>query len=232
MPSGSKSHIAQKARKVIDVPLVCRNCGNADWREFRYRSENHDLDGKPHRLLGVCSECGQQHVFNEGQWRLDQTCKGWGKFVVLFSPSPHSFYRVREFADLEKARTWCEEFAATPSQPVYVRLMICEAIELRDLTILAGSWVTNQRKPRKYIVLWKDMEPCYHSMREFDQLQEAVACASATKIRLQQLHASPNLPHHGLPHTLHLLAFRTVGEWNVANKPDESSVMALGTSKV
>jgi len=102
-----------------------------------------------------------------------------------------------------------------------VRLMICEAIELRDLTILAGSWATNRGSPRRYMVLWKHMEPCYHSIREFDHFQDAVGCASATKIRLQQLQASPGLSHHGLPHTLRLLTFITVREWNVANQPLE-----------
>jgi hypothetical protein len=71
------------------------------------------------------------------------------------------------------------------------------------------------------MVLWKDMEPCYHLMREFDQFQDAVECASATKIRLQALKDSPQYSHHGLPETLRLLAFTVAGEWNVANKPRE-----------
>jgi len=220
----SDSHKAQKARKVIDVPLACGKCGNTDWREFRYRGEIHDFDGKPRRLLGICSECGQQHFFAEGQWKLDHTYGRTGKLVVLFSPSPNSFYRVREFADFEKARKWCEGFAAMPSQPVYVRLMVMvfETVEWRDLMTIARCRAVLRNKACRYMVLWKDMEPCYHSMREFDQFQDAVECASATKIRLQALKDSPQpYSHHGLPETLRLLAFTVAGEWNVANKPRE-----------
>jgi hypothetical protein len=83
---------------------VCQDLGNADWREFRYRSENHDLDGKRRRLVAICSACGHPHVFDEGQWKLDQSQIGTAKFMVLFSPSSFFFYRVREFADFEKAR--------------------------------------------------------------------------------------------------------------------------------
>jgi hypothetical protein len=218
MSSGSKSHKAQKARKVIDVPLTCK-CGNTDWREFRYRSENHDFDGKPRRLLGICSECGQEHVLAEGQWNLDQTNGRTGKFIVLFSPSPHSFYRVCEFADFEKARKWCEGIAAAPSQLLYVKLMVCEAVESRALTTIARCRAAKHNKACRYMVLWKDMEPCYHLMLEFDQFQDAIEYATATTIRLQALKDSTQYSHHGLPETLRLLAFTTVGEWNVANKP-------------
>jgi hypothetical protein len=99
--------------------------------------------------------------------------------------------------------------------------MVCETVEWRDLTTVASCQAAKRKSACRYMVLWKDMEPSYHSMREFDLFQDAVQCASTTKIRLQQLQASPDLSHHGLPHTLRLLTFTTLGEWNVANKPRE-----------
>jgi len=129
--------------------------------------------------------------------------------MVLFAPSPNSFYRVKEFAHFEKAeaRKWCEEYATVPM--VYVRLIACEADEL-------GDWMTIARcraAKCRFMVLWKDMEPCYHSMREFEQFQDAVQYASETRTRLQA--------HHGLPETLRFFAFTVAGEWNIANKPAE-----------
>jgi len=141
--------------------------------------------------------------------------------MVLFSPSPRSFYRVVEFANLDKAKKWCEEFAAVPFLKVYVRLMVCDAIKWQEVSACTGSFDTNGNKAHKYMVLWKDMEPCYHEMREFEQFQDAVQYASATRTRLQDLQASPRFSDHGLPETLRVFAFTLAGEWNIANRPAE-----------
>ena len=44
-----------------------------------------------------------------------QSKNGTGTLIVLFSPSPRSFYRVKEFTDLETAKKFCEAYAAEPS---------------------------------------------------------------------------------------------------------------------
>jgi hypothetical protein len=150
-----------------------------------------------------------------------QSKSGTGTFMVLFSPSPTSFYRVVEFAGLDKAKEWCEEYAAVPSQQVYVRLMVCDAIKWQEFSACTASFDTNRNKVHKYMVLWKDMEPCYHEMREFEHFQDAVQYASGTRTRLQELQASPRFSHHGLPETLRVFAFALAGEWNIANKPSE-----------
>lgn len=138
-------------------------------------------------------------------------------FMVLFAPSPNSFYRVKEFAHFEKAkaRKWCEEYATVPM--VYVRLIACEADELRDWVTIARCRAAKCR----FMVLWKVMEPCYHSMREFEQFQDAIQYASETRTRLQELQASRRFSHHGLLETLRVFAFTLAGEWNIANKPAE-----------
>lgn len=141
-----------------------------------------------------------------------------GKLMVLFSPSPLSFYRVNEYDDLETAKKWCEGFASIPSQQNYVRLIVCDAINWQDFA--AGTlFDINHNKRHKYMVLWKLMEPCYYKMREFEQLHDGVHCASATRIRLQEMQASQQV---GLPESVQLFAFTLAGEWNPANKPDEA----------
>jgi hypothetical protein len=141
---------------------------------------------------------------------------GTGTLMVLFTPSPRSFYRVEEFSDLDKAKQWCEGFAAVPSEQVYVRLVVCSAVNWQEFSAWTGSAPNNRNRAHKYMVLWKDMEPCYHEMCEFEQLQDAVQYAFVTRARLQELRA---VYSHGLPETLRVFAFTLVGEWNVANKP-------------
>ena len=136
---------------------------------------------------------------------------------MLFSPSPQSFYRVRQFPDVGSAWRWCEAVAATPLQS-YLRLIACQAVEARDFMTIARFRID---KSCRYLVLWKDMEPCYHSIREFDQLRDAKNFTLATKTRLQKLQKTPGQSHHGLPHTLRLLAVTTFTEWNVPNKPKD-----------
>jgi len=63
---------------------------------------------------------------------MDRMTTQTGKLMVLFSPSPLSFYRLREYQDVEKAKEWCERFAAVPSQQNYVRLIVCDAINWQD----------------------------------------------------------------------------------------------------
>jgi hypothetical protein len=102
-----------------------------------------------------------------------------GKLMVLFSPSPLSFYRVQEYADVEKAKEWCERFAAVPSKQNYVRLIVCDAINWQDFA--PGTLFDSGHKKRhKYMVLWKLLEPCYYKMCEFEQLHDAIHYASAT----------------------------------------------------
>jgi len=141
-----------------------------------------------------------------------------GKLMVLFSPSPLSFYRVQEYDDVEKAKKSCERFAAVPSQQNYVRLIVCDAVNWQDFA--PGTLFDSGHKKRhKYMVLWKLLEPCYYKMREFEQIHDAVHYASATRIRLQRMQASQQM---GLPESVQLFAFILAGEWNPANKPDES----------
>jgi CheY-like chemotaxis protein len=64
MPTKTHKQDSESPR-VVDVPLVCGNCGNRDWREFRYRTEGRAVHGK---LFGRCTKCGQSHVFERGQW--------------------------------------------------------------------------------------------------------------------------------------------------------------------
>jgi hypothetical protein len=64
-----------KAKKVVDVPIICRHCGNTDWRNFRYRGEGQDLDGKAQKLIASCTECGQQYVFKQGEWKMVDSCR-------------------------------------------------------------------------------------------------------------------------------------------------------------
>lgn len=59
----------KNARKVVDVPVVCRDCGNKNWRRFRHRAEDHDLGGKPRTLFAICEECGSEHIFDDGEWK-------------------------------------------------------------------------------------------------------------------------------------------------------------------
>ena len=59
-----------KSRRLVDVPLVCGNCGSTDRRDFRYRGDNHDLEGKPRNLFGTCTKCGQSHIFLQGEWKM------------------------------------------------------------------------------------------------------------------------------------------------------------------
>lgn len=174
-------------------------------------------------------------------YHLDSTCKptltpisgNWataGQESSRFCSRPAQlpFTESKSMLTFEKAHEWCEGYATVPL--VYVRLMVCEAIDLRDLTILAGSWATKRERPRKYMVLWKNMEPCYHSMCEFDHFEDALRCAHETRIQLQALKDSPECSRHGLPHTLRVLASMTVGEWNAANKPRGNPVEAQDTS--
>jgi hypothetical protein len=151
-----------------------------------------------------------------------QSKTGTGTPMVLFSPSPRSFYRVKEFTDLETARKWCEGCGAEPSVQFYLRLIICDAM-WQDFSACTGTFGSNRNMMQKYMVLWKDMEPNYHNMREFEKLEDAMQYASATRLRLQELKtsSSPNFSHHCLPETLRVVAFTLVGEWNVANKPAE-----------
>ena len=150
-----------------------------------------------------------------------QSKNGTGTLIVLFSPSPRSFYRVKEFTDLETAKKFCEACAAAPSVQFYLRLIICDAM-WQDFSACTASFDNNRSKVQKYMVLWKDMEPNYHNMREFEKLEDAMQYASATRIRLQELKvSSPHFSHHCLPDTMRVVAFTLVGEWNVANKPAE-----------
>jgi|SRR5215469_3372698 len=60
---------SKTSKKVIDVPVLCRACGNKDWRKFRHRSEGHDVNEKPRQLFAICETCGSEHIFDQGEWR-------------------------------------------------------------------------------------------------------------------------------------------------------------------
>ena len=47
--------------------------------------------------------------------------------MVLFTPSPKSYYRVQQFDDLETAKWFCEGYAAVPDVQFYLCLIICDA---------------------------------------------------------------------------------------------------------
>jgi hypothetical protein len=143
-----------------------------------------------------------------------------GSPLVLFSPSPRSFYRVMRFTDLELAKKWCEELGAALSDHFYLRLIICDAT-WQDLSECTGTFSCDRNMTQRYMVLWKDMEPCYHNMRDFEKLEDAMQYASATRLRLQEskTSSSPYSSWHCLPKTLQVIAFSLVGEWNLANKP-------------
>jgi ribosomal protein L44E len=59
---------SEESPKVVDIPLVCGNCGNRDWRKFRYHGEGYDVHGKRLKLFGRCTKCGQSHLFERGRW--------------------------------------------------------------------------------------------------------------------------------------------------------------------
>jgi len=126
-----------------------------------------------------------------------------------------------EFTNLEVARKWCEELGAALSGDFYVLLIICDAM-WQDFSP-STAFHNNRNMMQKYMVLWKDMEPGYHNMRDFEKLEDAMQYASATRLRLQELRTSslPNLSWHCLPETLRVVAFSLVEEWNVANKPKD-----------
>lgn len=138
-----------------------------------------------------------------------------GKVMVLFSPSPHSFYRAKEYDDVEKAKEWCESWAAVSPQKNYARLVGCDAIKWHDFTAGKESFDISRNKGHKYMVLWGPMEG-YYQMREFEQFDDAVQYASATRIRLQEMQASLQM---GLPENVQVFAFTLTEEWNPANKP-------------
>src|SRR5215467_7124134 len=123
--------------------------------------------------------------------------------MVLFAPIRASFYRVREFADIDEARKFCEGLALFPMR-IYVRRIFCEK---------AGPSDTNGNRSHKYMVLWKEMEECYYEMLEFEEFRDAVKCTSKIKARLQDT----NRAH--LDETLRVSAFTLAGQWNIASKP-------------
>jgi hypothetical protein len=57
-----------ETKRVVDVPLLCRDCGNRDWRNFRYRAEGPYVEGKPSKLFGRCMKCGHSYLFAGGKW--------------------------------------------------------------------------------------------------------------------------------------------------------------------
>jgi integrase len=81
--------------------------------------------------------------------------------MVLVAPSPYSFYRVREYDDVEKAKEWCEECAAVPSQQNYSRLVVCDEIKWEDFAAGKRFFDVRRNKPHKYMVLCQLLEGLY-----------------------------------------------------------------------
>src|ERR1700757_2004329 len=110
------------------------------------------------------------------------------KQMVLFSPSPRSFYRVKEFDQIEEGRAFCRCADADPN--LFIRLMQYETIDHQRPTppeSILG-------KDAKYMVLWLATSPCYHVVREFDQLEDAVVFASEMTVELQSQNADCGAP--------------------------------------
>jgi hypothetical protein len=139
-----------------------------------------------------------------------------GTLMVLFAPSPYSFYRVREYDDFEKAKKECEEGAAIPSQKGYVRLVVCDEIKWEEFAADRNAYYDRGRtEGQKYMVLYQVLERFYR-MYEFEQIHDAVQFASETRIRLQEMRASRQM---GLPESVQVFAFILAGEWNPENQP-------------
>jgi hypothetical protein len=152
-----------------------------------------------------------------------QTKTVTGTLLVLFAPSPYSFYRVREYDDVEKAKEWCERFAADRSQPNYLRLVVCDEIEWQDFAAGKTSFEASRDKAHKYMVLCQLLEGLYR-MYEFEQIEDALHHALATRTHLQELQASRQM---GLPESVQVFAFTLAGEWNPENKPGAENPFGL-----
>jgi hypothetical protein len=145
-----------------------------------------------------------------------------GRLMVLFAPSPYSFYRVKEYDDVEKAKEWCERFAVVPSQQNYLRLVVCDEIKWQDF-VGKKSFDVSRNKAHKYMVLCQLLEGLYR-MYEFEQIEDTVHHALATRTHLQELRASRQM---GLPESVQVFAFTVAGEWNPENKPGAENPFGL-----
>jgi hypothetical protein len=137
-----------------------------------------------------------------------------GTLMVLFAPSPYSFYRVKEYDDVDKAKEWCEGFAAVPFQQNYLRLVVCDEIKWQDFAAGKKSFDVSRNKAHKCMVLCQLLEGLYR-MYEFEQIEDTVHHALATRTHLQELRASRQM---GLPESVQVFAFLVAGEWNPENK--------------
>jgi ribosomal protein L44E len=115
--SRSQMNDETKPSRVVDVPLACGNCGNSNWRDFRYKADDHDRDDRPGKLFGTCTNCGQSHVFQQSEWKMvgaSGDTSMTSKFPMLIT-------------DLsEKERRWVEKrikmlLAALRTCEVYLR---------------------------------------------------------------------------------------------------------------
>jgi hypothetical protein len=149
---------------------------------------------------------------------------GTGTIMVLFTPSPKSYYRVQQFTDLETAKQFCEGYAAVPDVQFYLRLTICDAT-WHDFSECTRLFETNRTKLQKYMVLCKAMDPCYHEIVQFEKLDEAMQFASEMRTRWEAFRAwSPYPSDYHLPKNISVVAFTLMGEWHVENKPASSAI--------
>jgi hypothetical protein len=145
-----------------------------------------------------------------------------GTLIVLFAPSPYSYYRVKEYDDVEKAKEWCEGFAAVPQQN-YLRLVVCDEIKWQDFAAGKKSSDVSRNKAHKYMVLCQFLEGLYR-MYEFEQIEDTVHHALGIKTHLEELRASRQM---GLPESVQVFAFTVAGEWNPENKPAAENPFGL-----
>jgi hypothetical protein len=125
-----------------------------------------------------------------------------GTLMVLFAPNPFSFYRVTEYDDVERAKEWCERFAAITFQPTYVRLTVWNAIEWQDIAADNNSFEVRCNKEHRYMVLYQALEGLYR-MFGFEHPDDAVHHALTSRTRLQEMRASQQT---GLPESVQVFA--------------------------
>lgn len=125
--------------------------------------------------------------------------------------------------DVAKAKKWCEGWAAITFQPTYVRLIVCNAIKWQEIAADNSSFDLRHNKEHPYMVLCQVLEGLYR-MFEFEQLEDAVRFALATRTRLQEFQASQQ---RGLPESVQVFAFILAGEWNPQNQPGEDNPLGM-----
>ena len=97
----------------------------------------------------------------------------------------------------------------------YLRLVVCDEFKWQEFVPGKKSFDVRRNNAHKYMVLCQLLEGLYR-MFEFEQIDDAVHHASATRTHLQELRASQQM---GLPESVQVFAFTLTREWNPENQP-------------